>query len=101
MRTSSFKFAFFGLLSLFCTFTYAAEPLHALFITGGCCHDYAAQKKILTEGISARANVSWTIVHEGDTEGREHKFSIYEKPDWTKSFDVNAELMLATFGIPL
>jgi len=55
-----------------------AEPLRALLITGGCCHDYDAQKKILTEGISARANVTWTIVHEGgDT--REHLVSIYQK----------------------
>src|SRR5213594_3971200 len=52
----------------------AAEPLKALLITGGCCHDYAAQKKTLTEGISARANVVWTIVHEGDGDAKEHKF---------------------------
>jgi type 1 glutamine amidotransferase len=65
----------------------AAEPLRALLVTGGCCHDYEAQKKIITEGISARANVTWTIVHEGgDT--REHMVSIYQKPDWAKGFDV-------------
>ena len=66
----------------------AAEPLRALLITGGCCHDYEAQKKILTDGISARANVTWTIVHEGDADAKDHKFSIYEKPDWAKGFDV-------------
>ena len=66
----------------------AAEPLRALLITGGCCHDYQAQKKILTEGISARANVTWTIVHEGDGDAKQHKFSIYEKPDWASGFDV-------------
>src|ERR1700687_617589 len=66
----------------------SAEPLRALLITGGCCHDYEAQKKILCEGISARANVVWTILHEGDADGKEHKFSIYEKPDWAKGFDV-------------
>src|SRR5437763_11766964 len=65
-----------------------AEPLRALLITGGCCHDYAAQKKILTEGISARANVTWTIIHEGDGSDKDVKFSIYEKPDWAKGFDV-------------
>ena len=43
----------------------AAEPIHALLITGGCCHDYGAQLKILTEGISARANVIWDIHYEG------------------------------------
>src|SRR4051812_12470956 len=53
----------------------AAEPLRALLITGGCCHDYEAQKKILSEGISARANVTWTILHEGDAAGKTHEFS--------------------------
>jgi type 1 glutamine amidotransferase len=66
----------------------AAEPLRALLITGGCCHDYEGQKTILTEGITARANVTWTIVHEGGADSKDTKFSIYEKPDWTKGFDV-------------
>ena len=65
----------------------ATKPIRALLVTGGCCHDYEHQKKILTEGISARANVEWTIVHEGgDT--TTHRVSIYEKPDWSKGFDV-------------
>jgi len=66
---------------------HCADPLRALLVTGGCCHDYEAQKKILTEGISARAKVTWTIVHEGG-DSREHKVSIYEKPDWAKGYDV-------------
>jgi type 1 glutamine amidotransferase len=66
----------------------AAEPLKALMITGGCCHDYENQKKILSEGISARANVTWKIVHEGDNDDKDHIFSVYEKPDWTRGFDV-------------
>jgi type 1 glutamine amidotransferase len=75
-------------LLLFTFSSIAAEPLRALLITGGCCHDYQVQKKILSEGISARANVTWTIIHEGDADGKDHKFSIYEKPDWAKGFDV-------------
>jgi type 1 glutamine amidotransferase len=66
--------------------TQAAEPIRALLIAGGCCHDYEAQKGILTNGISARANVTWTVVHEGDS--REHEVSIYKNPDWAKGFDV-------------
>ena len=66
----------------------AAEPIRALLVTGGCCHDYEAQKKTLTEGISARANVTWTVVHEGGSDEKETKYSIYAKPDWIKSFDV-------------
>jgi uncharacterized protein len=68
---------------------FAAEkiaPLKALLVTGGCCHDYAAQKKIVPDGVSARANVEWTIVHEGDD--REHRVSIYNNPDWAKGYDV-------------
>lgn len=63
-----------------------ARPLRALMVCGGCCHDYTMQKVILSEGISARANVVWTIVQEGDA--REHRMSIYEKADWAKGYDV-------------
>lgn len=70
----------------------AVEPIHALLICGGCCHDYDAQKIILTEGISARANVTWDILHEGGSArthaGRYHEMSIYKKPDWAKGYDV-------------
>ena len=65
-----------------------AKPLRVLLITGGCCHDYAAQKQTLTNGISARANVIWTVIHEGDENDKEHKFSIYEKKNWAEGFDV-------------
>lgn len=84
-RHSSFVILLATLIS---TSVPAAEPLRALLITGGCCHDYTAQKKILTEGISARANVTWTIILEGEGSDKDVKFSIYEKPDWTKGFDV-------------
>jgi type 1 glutamine amidotransferase len=70
----------------------AAEPIHALLLTGGCCHDFGAQLKILTEGISARANVIWDIHYEGGSSAggtiRSHQMSIYEKPDWTKGYDI-------------
>ncbi len=67
-------------------------PLRVLMVTGGCCHDFAAQKRILSEGISARAHVEWTIVHEGipspTNDARSHRVGIYEKPDWSKGYDV-------------
>lgn len=55
-------------------------------VTGGCCHDYPNQKRIISEGISARANVNWTIVQEGTN--REHQVSIYTNANWAKGFDV-------------
>ena len=64
----------------------AVKPLKALLVCGGCCHDYPNQKHILSEGISARANVEFTIVHEGDD--RTNRVSIYEKPGWWKGYDV-------------
>lgn len=69
----------------------AQAPLKVLMVTGGCCHDYENQKLILAEGIGARANVEFTIVHEETPDGkkgRDHKISIYSKPDWSKGYDV-------------
>lgn len=63
-------------------------PLRALLITGGCCHDYEAQKGILTNGISARANVTWTVLHEAKNNEKDHVFSIYTNANWAKGFDV-------------
>jgi type 1 glutamine amidotransferase len=63
------------------------KPLRALYVTGGCCHDYTKQKVIIPEGVSARAKVEWTIVHEGGT-SQDHRLSVFENPDWAKNFDV-------------
>jgi uncharacterized protein len=62
------------------------RPLRALMVAGGCCHDYARQKKIISEGVAARANVEFTIVHEGSD--RTNRVSIYEKPQWWRGYDV-------------
>ncbi len=64
----------------------AAKQIEALMITGGGYHDYLHQKDVLTQGISARANVHWTVFFEnGETE---HELSIYSNPDFAKGFDV-------------
>lgn len=63
------------------------RPIRALLVLGGCCHDYAKQKDILTKGISERANVQWTIAYDPDT-GTKHKNPVYDNPNWAKNFDV-------------
>lgn len=63
------------------------KPIRALFICGGCCHDYAKQKDIITKGISARANVEWTIAYDTDTTTH-HVNPIYDSADWSKGYDV-------------
>ncbi len=63
----------------------SADP--PLLVCGGCCHDYKNQKDILTKGISARANVEWTIAYDTDP-GTSKMNPIYESADWAKNFDV-------------
>ena len=62
------------------------KPIKALMIAGGCCHDYPKQKNIVSKGISARANVTWTIVEE--SKSRAHKISVYKDDSWADGFDV-------------
>jgi type 1 glutamine amidotransferase len=79
------------LVGLCRTATPAAEdsppPIRALLVVGGCCHDYAKQKDVVTRGISARANVQWTIAYDPD-KGTKHKNPIYDNPEWAKNYDV-------------
>ncbi len=63
------------------------KPIRALLVIGGCCHDYAMQKDLLTRGISARANVVWTIAYDPD-KTTSHMNPVYENPDWAAGFDV-------------
>src|SRR5580704_1690689 len=63
------------------------KPVRALLVIGGCCHDYKKQKDILTKGVSARANIQWTIAYDPDT-GTKHLNPVYTTADWAKGFDV-------------
>ncbi len=65
----------------------AGKPIRALLVTGGCCHDYPRQKQILTKGISARANVEWTVVHQGGT-ATNSEIPLYRDANWAEGFDV-------------
>ena len=63
------------------------KPIRALLVTGGCCHDYARQKLILARGISARANVVWTVVQQGGTTTNT-AIPLYRDRNWSEGFDV-------------
>ena len=65
----------------------ADKPIRALLVTGGCCHDYARQKLILSRGISARANVVWTVAHQGGTTTNT-PIPLYDDPNWSDGFDI-------------
>lgn len=64
-----------------------AKPIRALLVIGGCCHDYDKQKDILTQGISARANVVWTVAYDPD-KTTSHKNPVYDQANWAEGFDV-------------
>jgi type 1 glutamine amidotransferase len=63
------------------------RPVRALLVIGGCFHDYGKQRTVLTEGISARANVQWAIAYDPDTTCK-HMNPAYKSADWAKGFDV-------------
>jgi Trehalose utilisation len=65
----------------------APKPLRVLLITGGCCHDYAAQKDILKTGIEARANVVIDQVHTDDS-STHPPLAILGNPDYAKGYDL-------------
>lgn len=66
---------------------YSGDPVKALIITGGCCHNYHLQTSALTEGISKVADVDWTIIHQGGT-GKDYELEFYEDPNWAKPYDL-------------
>lgn len=63
------------------------KPLKALIITGGCCHDYAAQKKILSEGLGERIAIEFDVIHQGGSTTNT-KIPVYVNPDWYAGYDV-------------
>ena len=64
-----------------------ARSIKALLVTGGCCHDYDAQRVILTEGLSQRlGKMEWTICQYGTA--KDSRAEIYDNPDWAMGYDL-------------
>jgi type 1 glutamine amidotransferase len=63
------------------------KPLKVLLVLGGCCHDYAAQKDVLIEGLTARAHVEVTAAYDPDRT-TSHLNPVYEQPNWAAGYDV-------------
>ncbi|MEX1039978.1 MAG: ThuA domain-containing protein [Pirellulaceae bacterium] len=60
--------------------------LKGLLITGGCCHDYPNQIKIITQGLSQRVSIDWDV--ELAAEDRNTKVPAYKNHDWIKPYDL-------------
>jgi hypothetical protein len=63
------------------------KPLKVLLITGGCCHDYKAQKDILKKGIEERINAVVDQIHT-DSGSTKPPLAILGNPDYAKGYDV-------------
>jgi hypothetical protein len=65
----------------------APAPIRVLLITGGCCHDYAAQKDILKKGLESRANIRVDQIHTADS-STHPPLAILGNADYAKGYDV-------------
>lgn len=63
------------------------KPLKALLITGGCCHDYAKQHVVISQGIQSRANVQVDVIWTDD-KSTNPPLPVYDKSDWAAGYDI-------------
>lgn len=67
---------------------FAGQPrMRALVVSGGCCHDYPAQNRLLIEAVRRALPVDWTIVIEGGT-GTSGRQRVYDAADWAAGYDL-------------
>ena len=67
---------------------FAGQPrINALIVSGGCCHDYALQGRMLMDAVNRALPVDWTLVVQGGR-GTRGTMPVYAKPDWSKGFDI-------------
>jgi uncharacterized protein len=67
---------------------FAGQPrIKALIVSGGCCHDYSGEAKVLMDTISKVLPVDWTVAVQGGR-GTVGKISLYDNPNWSAGFDI-------------
>ena len=67
---------------------FAGQPrINALIVSGGCCHDYALQGRLLMDAVSRALPVDWTLVVQGGR-GTTGSMPVYARSDWSKGFDI-------------
>lgn len=62
-------------------------PIRALLVSGGCCHDYTGQNKVVIDTIRRVLPVDWIVSYQGGTSGTA-MIPLYADPDWYRGFDV-------------
>ncbi len=65
----------------------AGPRINALVVSGGCCHDYPLQGRLLMDAVGKSLPVDWTVVVQAGR-GTRGSMPVYAKPDWSKGFDI-------------
>lgn len=67
---------------------FAGQPrIHALIVSGGCCHDYSGEAKVLMDAVGRALPVDWTLALQGGR-GTRGSMPVYAEADWARRFDV-------------
>ncbi len=64
-----------------------AEPIRALLVTGGCCHEYGKQKDIIKKGLESRIHIVVDQLHSEDRSTRP-PLPILGNPDYAQGYHV-------------
>ncbi len=66
----------------------AGQPrIKALVVSGGCCHDYPFQARVIMDAISKRVPVDWMVAVQGGR-GTTGRLPVYENADWANGYDI-------------
>lgn len=67
---------------------FAGQPrINALIVSGGCCHDYSGEAKVLMDAVGRALPVDWTLALQGGR-GTRGSMPVYAEADWARRFDI-------------
>ena len=59
----------------------------ALVVSGGCCHDYPGQARVIMDAVSRVLPVDWMVAVQGGR-GTTGQLPVYDNPDWARGYDI-------------
>jgi uncharacterized protein len=65
----------------------AGPRVKALVVSGGCCHDYPLQARIIMDAVSKAVPVDWMVAVQGGR-GTTGQLPVYDSPDWARGYDI-------------
>lgn len=66
----------------------AGQPrVKALVVSGGCCHDYPYQARMIMDAIGKTVPVDWMVAIQGGR-GTRGQLPVYDNADWAKAYDI-------------